>query len=222
MSINIRKQIKCPSCGSVEEMTLWQSVTVDDSPDLKEDILKGRVNIFRCPSCRAAALVTEPMLYTDAGKRLMISFSPCDDKDRERLLEQVKDASRKSGELESLDGYNLRFVTQYNELLEKILIFDSGLNDKVIEVIKLLVLMQENEKMEQRTCIFGKCDGKEIELMVQDKKEGQLYTSRVPMETYETVSRSLTESGVKYKSFNWESVDPEYAASLLRGANNNL
>lgn len=222
MSINTKRQIKCPSCGSLQEVTLWQSITTSDSPDLKDDLLKGRVNMFHCPECAKAALVPEPMLYHDIEKKLMISFCPCEEGAKERLFEGVKKASRDSGELLELSDYNLRFVTGYNELLEKILIADSGLSDKTVEVIKLLVLMQESDKLEQRNCIFGKADDKEIEFMVQDKKEGQVYISKVPMETYETVSRSLRESGVKDKSFDWEIVDAEYAARLLTGQNNNL
>lgn len=222
MSINTKKQIKCPSCGTLSEMTLWQSVTAIDSPDLKDDILKGKVNIFRCASCGASALVPVPLLYHDAEKQLMISFSPCEEKDKMHLFNEVREASRLSGELSELSDYNLRFVCSYNEFLEKILIFENGLSDKTIEVLKLLVLMQDSEKMDDRICMFGKKDGDQIEFMVQDKKEGQIYTSRVPMETYNTVSKSLSESGVKDRSFDWEIIDLEYASSLLRGANNNL
>jgi hypothetical protein len=82
--------------------------------------------------------------------------------------------------------------------------------------------MQESDKMDQRVCMFGKIDGEQIEFMVQDKKEEQIYTSRVPMDTYNTVLKSLKESGVKDRSFDWEIIDSEYASSLLRGANNNL
>ena len=222
MSINFTKQIKCPSCANLADMTLWQSITVSDSPDLKDDLLKGKVNIFRCASCGASALVPVPLLYHDEEKRLMISFSPCEETDKIRLFNEIKKTSRESGELSELSDYNLRFVCSYNEFLEKILISDSGLSDKTIEVLKLLVLMQESEKMENRVCMFGKKDGEQIEFMVQDKKEGQIYTSRVPMETYNTVSKSLKESGVKDRSFDWEIVDADYAASLLRGANNSL
>ena len=222
MSINFKKQIKCPSCASLSEMTLWQSITVSDSQDLKDDLLKGQVNIFRCASCGATALVPVPLLYHDEEKHLMISFSPCEEDDKIRLFNQVKETSRQSGELSELSDYNLRFVCSYNEFLEKILIFDNSLSDKTIEVLKLLVLMQDSEKMENRVCMFGKKDGEHIEFMVQDKKEGQIYTSRVPMETYNTVSKSLKESGVKDRSFDWEIVDSDYAASLLRGSNNNI
>ncbi|MBO5060068.1 MAG: CpXC domain-containing protein [Clostridia bacterium] len=223
MSINTKEQIKCPACGALQEMTVWQSITAADSADLKEDLKRGRVNIFRCTECGQTALLPTPMLYTDGERNLMISFSPCNGREeRMRLFESVKAASRESGELRELEDYNLRFTSEYNELLEKILIFDNDMDDKTIEVLKLLVLMQESEKMEQRVCMFGKTDGDMIEFMVQDKKEEQVYTSRVPMETYRTVKQQLRESGVKDKSFDWEMVDAQYAASLLYGANNNL
>lgn len=222
MSINTNREIKCPKCSNLCELTLWQSITVSDSGDLKDDLLKGKVNIFRCASCGTVALVPVPLLYHDEDKQLMISFSPCEDSDRLRLFSEVKETSRQSGELSEFSGYNLRFVTQYNELLEKILIFDNGLSDKAIEVLKLLVLMQDSDKMNDRVCMFGKIEGEQIEFMVQDKKEGQIYTSRVPVDTYNTVLKSLKDSGVKEYSFDWEIVDAEYAAKLLQGSNNNL
>lgn len=223
MSINVKQQVKCPGCGQLSEMTVWQSITASDSPDLKDDLLKGKINIFRCPSCASAALMPTPMLYTDSEKNLMITFSPCNDEaEKYRLFDSVKTASKESGELSGLEEYNLRFVSTYNELLEKLLIFDSGLHDKVIELLKLLVIMQDTENMPHRICMFGKAENEEIEFMVQDKKENQIYTSRVPMSTYETVKEQLRQSGVKYKSFDWEMVDAEYASNMLYGMNNNL
>lgn len=222
MSINVKEQIKCPSCGQLSEMTVWESITAVDSPDLKAELLCGRLNIFRCASCGAAALVPNPVLYTDSEKRLMITFVPSADMEKHTNLLAVRSASKASGELDGISEYNLRFVSTYNEFLEKILIFDNGLQDKVIEVLKILVLSQEPEKMEDRTCIFGKKDSGGIEFMVQDKKEGMVYTSRVPEETYDTIFTQLKNSGVKYKSFDWELVDPDYAAALLRGVNNPL
>lgn len=223
MSINTKQEIKCPTCASLQEMTVWQSITAADSPDLKDDLLKGKINIFRCSTCGAVALVPTPLLYTDSEKRLMISFSPCaDEAQKLQMFESIKKSSQESGELSGLEDYNLRFVSAYNDFLEKVLIFDNGMHDKVIEVLKLLVLMQESDKMQNRVCIFGKKEADYIEFMVQDKKEQQVYTSKVPLETYETVSNSLKESGVKYKSFGWEIVDAEYAAKLLHGTNNTL
>lgn len=221
MSINSKQSVKCPKCGQLSDITVWSSITAKDSPDLKYDLLHGRINIFRCPTCSQAALMPTPMLYHDEEKKLMISFTPCNDSlQEEKLYDNIMKASRESGELAGLEGYNLRFVTDFNELLEKILIFDSGLNDKPLEVIKLMIIMQEADKCEQRSCRFGKRDGAEIEFMITDRAENQVYTTRVPLESYNTVWEQLKSSGVKPYSFAWERVNGTYATKLLNGYNN--
>lgn len=205
----------------MSEITVWNSITVADSTDLKADLLSGKVNMFHCPSCSHTALMPTPVLYHDEEKRLMISFTPCNDAVlAEQLYENVCRTSKESGELEKLNGYNLRFITDYNELLEKILIFDNGLNDKAVEVIKLMILMQEPEKAERRMCRFGKVENENIEFMVHDQKENQIYTSAVPQKSCDEIWTQLRESGVKPYSFDWERVNSAYATRLLNGFNN--
>ena len=221
MSLNAKQNVRCPECGQMSEITMWNSITVKDSKDLNQDLLQGKINMFHCPSCSHTALMPTPMLYHDEEKRLMISFSPCNDPIlKHQLFDNVQKTSKESGELEKLEGYNLRFVTDYNELLEKLLIFDNGLNDKAIEVIKLMIIMQDSDKCEQRSCRFGKRDGAELEFMIADRKENQIYTSKVPLDRYDTIDASLKESGVKPYSFEWEMVDSSYATKLLQGFNN--
>lgn len=221
MSLNLKQNVKCPKCGQMSEVTVWNSITVSDSVDLKQDLLSGKINMFRCPSCSYNALMPTPMLYHDENKKLMISFSPCNDEVlKHQLFDNVQKSSKESGELEKLEGYNLRFVADYNELLEKILIFDNGMNDKTIEVLKLMILSQDIEKAERRTCRFGKIENNVLEFMIYDTIENQTYTSQVPKETYDTIDLQLKQSGVKPYSFGWEMVDPSYATRLLNGFNN--
>lgn len=221
MSLNTKQSVKCPQCGQMSEVTVWNMITVRDSADLKQDLLQGRVNMFHCPSCSHTALMPTPMLYQDEDKRLLISFSPCNDPLlKAQLYDNVCKSSEESGELDKLEGYNLRFVTDYNELLEKILIFDNAMSDKTIEVLKLMILSQDLEKSADRICRFGKCENDTLEFMIYDVKEKQTYTSSVPLETYNTIDVNLRESGVKPYSFGWEIVDAGYATKLLNGANN--
>jgi hypothetical protein len=223
MSINSKHSVKCPKCGQLHEICVWNSITVSDSPDLKKDLLSGRINILRCDICGQTALLPDPLLYHDEEKKLLISFTPCtDDKIKERLFCDLKENSKKSGELENYDGYNLRFITDYNRLLETILIFDSGLHDKVTELIKLLILSQEQDKAEHRTAVFGKKENDELEFLIRDSSDGMCYTSRVPMSTYDTLYKELASSGIKYKSFNWEEIDSYYASKMLKGLNNDF
>ena len=207
----------------MSDITVWNSITVKDSADLKADLLAGKINIFHCPSCSHMGLMPTPMLYHDEDKKLMISFTPCDDPVlKQQLYENVQTTSKESGELEKLEGYNLRFVTEYNSLLEKVLIADNNMNDKAIEVIKLMILMQEPDKAEERSFRFGKIKDDVIEFMVHDIKENKIYTSDVPVATYNEIWKSLRESGVKPYSFDWEIVDGAYATRLLNGYNRNF
>lgn len=223
MSINSKQSVKCPKCGQLHEICVWNSITVSDSPDLKKDLLSGKINLLHCDICGQTALLPDPLLYHDEEKKLLISFTPCnEEKIKEKLLCDLKENSKKSGELELYEDYNLRFITDYNRLLETILVFENGLHDKVTELIKLLILSQEQEKAENRTAVFGKKDDKELEFFIRDSSDGMCYTSRVPIDTYNTLYRELGASGVKYKSFNWEEIDAYYATKMLNGMNNNF
>lgn len=205
----------------MSEAAVWTSVTVNDSEDLKQDILAGRLNMFHCPSCSYSALIPSPMLYRDDERRLVISFYPSNDPIvGEKVYNDVQKTSKESGELSEFEGYNLRFISDYNELLEKILIFDNDMNDKAIEVIKLMILMQDPDNSENRDCRFGKCENDMLEFVVADRKENMIYTSSVPKSTYDTIYKNLMESGVKPYSFDWERVNGAYATKLLNGYNN--
>lgn len=223
MSINYKQSIKCPKCGHLQEMNVWSSITAVDSPDLKKELLSRKINIFRCDDCCQQALVPTPLLYHDSEKKLLISFTPCNEREKKlSLFTEIKNASKESGELSEYEDYNLRFVTDYDELMEKILIFDNGLQDKVIEVLKVLILSQDPDKAENRAALFGKLTPDGLEFLVKDTKENQFYTSKIPKDSYELIFQQLRQSGVKYKSFDWEIIDIDYGTSLLRGVNNNL
>ena len=222
MSLNTQEKIRCPKCGAMNDMTAWQSVTVSDSEDLKQELLAGRLNILTCCECSARALLPMPLLYHDEAKKLMFSFYPAENEDAAAAqFTSIRESSKSSGELEGFEDYNLRFISSYNALLEKILIFDAGLNDKTVEVIKLMVLMQEPDKMDDRTALFGKrCEDGSIEIMVQNNSDGAVFTSRAPEMTYTAIHAELLRSGVKDISYDWEVVDRAYATRLLGGVNN--
>ena len=222
MSLNTQEKLRCPKCGALNDITLWQSITVSDSPDLKQELLSGRINMLVCTDCGTKALVPTPMLYHDEEKKLMLSFYPTNDEDEAaEHFKQIKESSKDSGELNELRDYNLRYISNFNTLLEKILIFDAGLHDKTVEILKLMALMQEPDKIESRSALFGKRhENGDIEILVRNIPDSQLFTSRVPCETYDIINKQLGLSGVKFVSREWEIVDKNYAMKLLGGINN--
>lgn len=222
MSLNTQEKVRCPKCGAINDITLWQSVTADDSADLKEDLLGGRLNVLCCTECRARALVPTPLLYRDDKSKLLISLCPTSDpEEAKKNFDTVRESSRRSGELDELVGYRLRFVSDYNALMEKLLIFDSGLDDKTVEIIKLMVLMQEPDKMKNRSALFGrKFEDGAIEIMVQSTDDGSVFTSKTPGESYNLIHRELLNSGIKAASRDWEVIDRGWAVRALGGVNN--
>jgi len=64
MSTGGKMEIIC-GCGNAFEAWVWQSVNVTASPELRETILKGEMNVVKCPSCGSRFHVEIPFLYND-------------------------------------------------------------------------------------------------------------------------------------------------------------
>jgi hypothetical protein len=85
----------------------------------------------KCTNCHEEFQFLADLLYHDMDRHFMISI--------------VRDAPGKPYLVHPLNikiakqmpAYTLRFVTSYNQLIEKIKIFEAGLNDWAIETLKL-------------------------------------------------------------------------------------
>jgi len=112
---------------------VWESVNVSLDPELKRKLMSGELTRFTCDACGHTADVVYSILYHDMEKQLMVWMVP-------------------SGEVPQDDGgfsallaggmaqYTRRLVASRNALVEKILIFDADLDDRVMEVFKDLLL----------------------------------------------------------------------------------
>ena len=71
----------CPKCGKVFSATIWLSVNSTLSPELKEQVLDGTLNVVNCSHCGLTAASPELLLYHDMEKRLMFYISPYADEE---------------------------------------------------------------------------------------------------------------------------------------------
>jgi predicted RNA-binding Zn-ribbon protein involved in translation (DUF1610 family) len=76
MTLERSIKIDCPKCGINQTVTIWDSINVTEDPDLKEKLLKGEINIFRCQKCGDEAVIPMPLLYHDMEKRFFIQYYP--------------------------------------------------------------------------------------------------------------------------------------------------
>lgn len=87
MSTGSEMEVTC-SCGHHFRTWLWQSANVTASPELRERILGGELNIVGCPECGNRFHVEMPFLYHDLTDREWIWVYP---RDHEKESASVRD-----------------------------------------------------------------------------------------------------------------------------------
>ena len=75
MSLRTLEEIKCP-CGETFEAEIYQSVTIEDDPEVKDLILGGEFNMVQCPACSEIIYAEHFVLYHDRDQELMAFVYP--------------------------------------------------------------------------------------------------------------------------------------------------
>lgn len=132
--------ITCPQCKTEQKIKVWESVNVSLSPKEKQKILDGEFFKFKCKKCDFEAPLAYNCLYSDIENKLIIWMIP---ELTDELKEKLSVAETMKGDEEhSTKDYIYRIVTTPNELKEKIMINDAGLDDRIVELLKMVYLSQ--------------------------------------------------------------------------------
>lgn len=135
MSITATALAPCSRCGEKTEITIYKSINISENPELKEKIRNGSLFIWECPHCRQANLARYETLYHDPEQKIMIWLMPSGELS-ETQMQAIANHTRAMG------NYRLRLVKDVGALMEKILIFDSGLDDMAVEMCKYVTKME--------------------------------------------------------------------------------
>ena len=144
MSMKRAATYTCPECGTECSFTMWESLNADLDPEAKETLIAGKLFDQECSNCHKHTNVIYPILYHDMEHKIMIQLIGEDDD----IAEQVKQFKMAINSLNNQfkkkqdDNYQYRVVNDHNDLREKALIFNDGLDDKVIEVLKKAFLLK--------------------------------------------------------------------------------
>ena len=76
MSDRQEEELKCPECGHAQMTVYYQSINVNFNPELKEELFKGRLNLFECEECGHKALIDLMFLYHDMEKMFCVQYYP--------------------------------------------------------------------------------------------------------------------------------------------------
>lgn len=129
MSTQMSKDVGCPKCGAALRTQMWPGICVQENPALRARILDETIFDWKCPECGYTAQFVYPCLYHDRERKFMVYLVP---NGSEKEFQPV-DVNQKFPQLAPVTK---RVVSSPAELKEKILIFEAGLDDRAVELVK--------------------------------------------------------------------------------------
>lgn len=156
---------QCSRCGAQHSAEVPQSVNAATQPDLREKVRSGVLFTWRCPHCGTLNLLNFPFLYHDPAEHLMLVLT-----DTPLGADGVP------------EGYIGRQVRSVGELIEKIKIFDAGLDDLIIELCKYVTCQELKKDVPLK---FVGTDGADGEMTFTYPEKGQMEMVAVGFNVYE-------------------------------------
>ena len=178
-------KVSCSFCGRSHELDAWPGINVAEEPELKAKVKDGSLFIWECPGCRKANLASYQTIYHDPAERIMVWMLPegliPEDK-VEAIGRQIEASSDQTGE------YVFRRVGDIGSLIEKVNIFDAGLDDRIIEMCKYVTKMELAEKeggpAGELSLKFYRMDGPDNDLEFSYPKDGKMLGVRIGFNVY--------------------------------------
>lgn len=139
MSIIRETQGQCSKCGRPQLFRVYRSINVAENPELKEKVRDGSLFVWECPDCGQVNLAKYESLYHDPASKIMIWLLPSDDIEKSEIEAITRHAK-------AMGDYTLRRVSDISSLMEKVLVFDSGLDDLTLEMCKYVTRVEMASK----------------------------------------------------------------------------
>lgn len=122
--------VSCPACLTENSFSICTLLDVRDTPDLKEGIFDRSIFRFTCPECGEEILVSYNCTYID--------------KDNGFAVVLISDTSPVADITAS--DCTLRITRSINEFVEKIALSEDGIDDRIIELYKIMLEDQFEEE----------------------------------------------------------------------------
>lgn len=201
------KEVKCVWCGSGHIVQTHGSINTSETPSIKAKVRDGSLFVWECPSCGRKNLARYQTLYHDPEQKVMIWLIP--DEAQAAALESVMD---KLASDDGLEGYTLRRVNDISSLMEKVAVFDAGLDDCVMEMCKYVTLMEmtENGKADgisASTMRFYRLDGADNEILLSFPQGELMQSISIGFGVYEDCAGILRRNPVIRPSSGFAKID---------------
>ena len=123
----MRTQLTCPQCGTPYSAEVHQVVDSKRTPELKQQLLNGQLNVAVCPQCGAGGQMATMLLFHDAEHELFMIHVPqelnLDQVQRETVIGQLTKQVMDDTPMEERRAYMFQpqIMLNWQAFLEKVL-----------------------------------------------------------------------------------------------------
>jgi hypothetical protein len=148
------RRLPCPACGVEVTIRVADSVNVARVPAVRAQLLAREFHRGRCGACQVDIEVDTSFVYSDIPRKQLVQVVASDALSRWRELEAqataaLAQAQAGPGAGEIMAGVRARLVFGLDGLVEKLLIWEAGLDDVAVEELKRLVRASLPDPAEQ-------------------------------------------------------------------------
>ncbi len=150
------QKIICPKCKAELEIRVWDKVELPYDMEQKDQVLQNTFFRVDCVSCQNTFSIAYKCQYNDMEGKYLLWVAPAMDEKTQREIGEYNHRLQTDDRLRlAQGGYRYRIVRNDNELREKVVIFDEGLDDRYIETLKIVYVPLIKNKMGEGTQITG-------------------------------------------------------------------
>ncbi len=179
--------VQCPACGqSVQTEVVY--VIQPETPEL-EQLMGGQLNLANCKACDTAFLMQTPLLYRDDEDCFLAYYMPVEDDEKQQ--EAVAEINKINSVVFDDDIQpTCRLTFSQRRFIEKIMIQDHGLDDRVIEYMKYQLFNRPDQKIDpvrfEMLYDFSRPEPDVVAFVLFDRETGEASAAaHLPLETYD-------------------------------------
>ena len=194
----MRKQmIRCPKCNAVLEMEMWNKLEMPYDENQKDKVMNNTFFKVKCDACGMSLPMMYDFEYNDLERKFLIWVVPqMTEAEKGRIMNFNKRLETDRALQLAQGGYRYRIVQTDNDLREKVLIFEEGLDDRFIETMKISYVPVIKKHVGEDCKILGfyfdkNEEGKYQWVVVFDKRDPMLL--KVDMNIYHDMKEKMWE-----------------------------
>ena len=196
---------RCRRCGSEARHPAYNIINTAESPELKEKLLSGELFMWTCPACGTDNLLRYPLLYHDPAQKLLLWLS-----DGNAAVEEKMAATIASEE--SLSVYTARIVDTPGDLIEKVKIYDAGLEDIPMEICKFVTRQELGKDVELK---FFRMEGADHRILLTYPENGEMQVLEDGFSVYEDAA-GIFRRNPQMKASGLVRVDSRWLENYIR------